>query len=252
MKKPDIWMPLYIGDYLADTIGLSHAQHGAYLLAIMAYWRKGGPLSEAEAQAIMGSEAASLARFFNITDDGWSHSRIDSELASAETRREKKSQAGRKGNAVRYNCDSTDTSTGSQCDSTAIANPRSSPSPSPSPSPSQSEPQSVLASQTTPDQTRDDLLAVPEFLDKRRGSRLPDGWQPSPELLAWANTECPIVDCVYETEKFTDFWRSQAGAKARKTDWDATWRNWMRKAGENGKGSRENGFIAIARGYTGD
>lgn len=93
--------------------------------------------------------------------------------------------------------------------------------------------------QPTKTEARDDLLAVPEFLDTRRGKRLPDGWQPNPELLAWTSTECPAIDPVYETEKFTDYWRSQAGAKGRKTDWDATWRNWMRKAaeGKNGRGS---------------
>lgn len=33
-----------------------------------------------------------------------------------------------------------------------------------------------------------------------------------------------------EAEKFADYWHGVAGAKGRKADWPATWRNWCRNA----------------------
>jgi hypothetical protein len=33
-----------------------------------------------------------------------------------------------------------------------------------------------------------------------------------------------------------DHWRAQPGTRGRKSDWDATWRNWMRRAYEDGAG----------------
>jgi len=63
-----------------------------------------------------------------------------------------------------------------------------------------------------------------------RGTRLPENWNPRPE------------DGLNEIElaKFRDYWRSVAGQKGVKRDWDATWRNWLRNSkqwvsGSNGK-----------------
>lgn len=66
-----------------------------------------------------------------------------------------------------------------------------------------------------------------------RGSRLPDGWQPSTDLVAQMRSEHPNVDLRSEHDKFTDYWRGIPGAKGRKADWPATWRNWIRRAAEN-------------------
>lgn len=72
------------------------------------------------------------------------------------------------------------------------------------------------------------------------GTRLPPDWQPSAEDLAFARRLRPDLDHSAEAEKFRDYWHGLAGAKARKADWSATWRNWIRRA-EAPKGGATTG-----------
>jgi len=96
------------------------------------------------------------------------------------------------------------------------------------------------------------LVAVAPAKPDPRGTRLPDDWTPSPALLAWAESEA-IPNVQRQTDRFRDYWRGRAGKDARKSDWDATWRNWMRKSAEgSGKATKspsgpENGFAALYR-----
>ena len=62
------------------------------------------------------------------------------------------------------------------------------------------------------------------------GSRLPADWQPSETELRWAADARPDIDAKAEVERFRDYWHGVAGAKGRKLDWPATWRNWIRSA----------------------
>lgn len=90
--KVDIWMPLSIGDYLADTSHLNTTQHGAYLLMLMHYWRKGplpnDPAMLANIAKLSADDwkisAGVLIGFFTLADDGLLHqNRSDIERAKA-------------------------------------------------------------------------------------------------------------------------------------------------------------------------
>jgi hypothetical protein len=61
------------------------------------------------------------------------------------------------------------------------------------------------------------------------GARLPDDFHATPAMIAWARENTPNVGHA-ETEAFIDHWRAQPGARGKKLDWLATWRNWMRRA----------------------
>ena len=69
----------------------------------------------------------------------------------------------------------------------------------------------------------------------RRGRRLPDGWAPArtPGNLGMEAGHDPAW-LERELDRFRDHWAAQPGAKGRKADWDATWRNWLRKADDYG------------------
>lgn len=70
---------------------------------------------------------------------------------------------------------------------------------------------------------------------KQRGEKKPPPtFEVTAELKAWADEKVPGLDVAYETEKFKD-WEF----KAARTDWDATWRTWMRKAHESRNGSTQ-------------
>jgi hypothetical protein len=59
-----------------------------------------------------------------------------------------------------------------------------------------------------------------------RGSRLSIHFEPDLDFAK----QNGITNPSEELAKFRDYWNSQAGAKAVKTDWHATWRNWCRNS----------------------
>lgn len=72
--------------------------------------------------------------------------------------------------------------------------------------------------------------------NRSRGSRLSPDWLPSSESVAKIKTECPTVNPQNEHAAFIDYWIAQPGSKGVKLDWDATWRNWMRRKQTDHKG----------------
>lgn len=75
---------------------------------------------------------------------------------------------------------------------------------------------------------------------KEPSSRLPENWQPRKEDWLLMEEHFPSLDLKLETHSFRDYWNSVPGAKGRKSDWNATWRNWMRNAYKRSKPKNPN------------
>ena len=65
-----------------------------------------------------------------------------------------------------------------------------------------------------------------------RGTRLPAGWRPDEGVIAFGVTlGFPRAQVLGDLlDEFTDYWRGVPGAKGRKADWPATFRNSLRKS----------------------
>jgi uncharacterized protein YdaU (DUF1376 family) len=144
-------MPLYIGDYLADTRRLTNTEHGCYLLLIMDYWKSGPIPDHDEILARITlctpeqwkSVRLTLLEFFQIEAGRWRHKRIDLELTHATSIRASFSERAKAAAEARWsdrgNVKNVNKYASSIAPSIAPSIPSSNaqamPSPSPSPSP---------------------------------------------------------------------------------------------------------------------
>jgi len=67
-----------------------------------------------------------------------------------------------------------------------------------------------------------------------RGARIPDDFTVTDEMKAWAVEKgYTTLDLAAITAEFVDYWVAVAGQRGVKTDWVATWRNWIRRKAED-------------------
>jgi uncharacterized protein YdaU (DUF1376 family) len=97
-------MKLYVGDYHGDTTHLTTAEHGAYLLLLMAMWRAGGklPRDDRRLSALTKLSAGewsdmkpTIMEFFTVSGGSISHKRLVTEIGKYEAVVEKRAKAGK-------------------------------------------------------------------------------------------------------------------------------------------------------------
>lgn len=201
-------MPLYIGDYLADTARLTTEQHGAYLLLLMDYWRSGKLPDNDQILAQIcklspdawSNAKAMLMQYFSIEQGYWVHKRVEQEMLDAVENKDKKHERAVKAADARWK------KARENATSNANAMLEECPSPSPSPSP---------------------VLNTIEGAKAPRASRMRLVWMPD-DWKEFCLQQRPDLDPKEVFEQFRDYWVSVPGSKGTKLNWFATWRNWVR------------------------
>jgi uncharacterized protein YdaU (DUF1376 family) len=211
--KVDIWMPLYVADYLADTSRLTTEQHGAYLLLLMDYWRNGPPpddnmvLSQITRMTpdAWSIAQASLRQYFKIEDGLWKHDRVERELLAAKDKKERQTARARAGAAKRWSKEDATSNATSIPSSNAQAMHMQCPSPSPS--------------------------HIKKPIDRRtKATQLPEGFQPDETGVKYAEERC--IDFNEELESFKQFHEAKGSTYV---NWQAAWRTWVGNAVKFGR-----------------
>jgi len=247
------YMPLYVADYLADAAHLTTEEHGAYLLLIMTYWQRGKALpAEATKLARIArlpderwtDVEQTLSEFFTLIDGRWHHKRIDAELYKVRVKSEKAKRAGFSSARARKATDAQRTLNGRSTDADQTLN----------------HTDTDTDTDTEIDTRVDKYIEVETEVKRKvegraiapghspsstRGARIPPGFQPSPDVTGMAMdrglTEPEIID---QLERFRDWANSATGQVRLKRDWNAAFRNWIKRVADDKRRKTATAFTA--------
>jgi uncharacterized protein YdaU (DUF1376 family) len=209
-----------IGDYRSATMHFSLLEHGIYNQLLDWYYLDERPLSKDNRTLFRRLSAASeteqqavldvLNEMFILTDDGWTHKRVDREIAQYKAKSQQAREAGKLGGRPSKKGDGFENNRDG-FEKEATAKPTANRKP-------------LTENQETV------VDAAPKGTAKAK--RLSPDWQLPKAWGEWTleNMEWGESSVRLEAEKFKDYWIAKGGREACKLDWEATWRNWCRNS----------------------
>jgi len=231
----------HIGDYLKDTAHLSLLEHGVYTRLLDIYYTREAGFSEQEAARLIGARSREdkaalgsvLDEFFKLEDGIYVQARAEREIAKlGDKRRKASASASARWDAVRAQSERTanasETHMRADSERTANALPTQYEGNARAPVPSLQTPDTIPKDKDPP------AARVPQ--KPKPSKRCPESFAVDSDLADWAKQNAPGVDVVRETVKFRNHEFSNA-----KSDWTATWRNWMLESFDRGLHVRGNG-----------
>ena len=219
----------HIGDYRAATAHLSNEEDLAFRRLLDMYYDTEQPIpldtQWVSRRLRIGKEIIEtvLADMFVLGDNGWRHTRCDAEIAHYHDLAAKNRENGRKGGRPKK--------------------------PNGLPEGTQVEPKKTLTNNQEPITINQE----PKRERTQRGTRLPQDFQLSDEWIGFCRQQRPELDPRDVFEGFRDYWVAQPGQKGVKTDWTATWRNWVRRQQAPKKTAveeRRNQMAELTRGLS--
>ena len=221
----------HIGDYDQATAHLTACEDGIYSRLIRWYMASEAPLPgdlkliQRRVRAHSKDERAAvqtvLDEFFELRDDGYHQHRCDEEIARYQDKQAKaKRSAEARWSAVRTHSEGNANASSESMRTHSERN-------------ADGMHRAPVPRHQTPDTTLVAKLQGEAPQAARRGSRLPTDWEPGEPGMAFAAKQgLTNGRATAELAKFRDFWTAKTGADATKADWQATWRNWVRRAVE--------------------
>jgi uncharacterized protein YdaU (DUF1376 family) len=205
------YMPLWISDFIGDTLELDAKEVGAYMLILMAMWQRGGTLPDDDKKlqriARVGREWpkvwASIEHYFIRKEDMICNKRLSLEATKCATKRQVNKQLGARGGRAKALKSRDQT----------LANATNSLEQNPS-------------NHNHNHKEKEDT----NVSSKKKATRLSRDWVLPDDWLEWGVSEgWTNQDLLLEADKFKDYWISKS-SDARKLDWLAVWRNWLRNS----------------------
>lgn len=246
-------MPLWTDAYIGDTTHLSMLESGCYLQILMVSWRR--------ADCAVDDDDKKLARicrmrldqwakvrpvlepFFTIKDGLWCQKRLQKESKFLLARRSKKVQAANvrwlkekeTNDARAYPSDMH-----VQCTHTHTQESKK----------ERSSNEDAKKENASPSAQPIAKHGQQDFAERKvanhasRGCRIPDGWKPTSNDVAYAISQgCTEIEIEQIALDFYQYWVAKSGQDAVKMDWHATWQRWIRvdrdgtfKRNRNGNG----------------
>ena len=197
------YYPFHVSDYIHDTAHLSNEEDLAFRRLLDLYYTQEKPIpnrTQEVARRIRMSKQENavqtvLEEFFSFDFEKghWYHKRCDETIAAYQTKAERNRKVGKLGGRPKHNPEKTQTVSKSNPNQEPITN--------------NQEPK----------------------VKSNRGSRLPAEFSLSDDWKAFCQQERQDLNPHKVFAEFKDYWIAQPGQKGVKTDWDATWRNWVRR-----------------------